>query len=288
MTPAQRAGQLLMLGLTPMMSSRALASQVSDEGIGGVIYVGGWRSGMTSAAEVSARLQGATGGHLLIAADQEGGAVQQLRGRGFSVMPSARAQGTTGRAAEGSNVQQWARELVSAGVNVDLAPVSDTVPASLGAANAPIGKYDRDFSRGDATTNAQYVATFVQAALAAGVAPTVKHFPGLGRVTGNTDATGSGITDYTTSTTDPYLAPFEAGIGAGAPLVMISSASYPRLDPNNQAMFSWRVITGLLRQRMRFAGVVISDDVGSAKAVAQVPVGERATRFVAAGGDIVL
>ena len=87
---------------------------------------------------------------------------------------------------------------------------------------------------------------------------------------------------------DPYLQPFAAGIKAGAPLVMVSSARYPRLDPEHQAMFSKAIVTDLLRQRMGFDGVVITDDVGAAAAVASVPVRERATRFIAAGGDIVL
>jgi beta-N-acetylhexosaminidase len=288
MTPAQRAGQLLMVGLKPTMSSRALAAQVRAEGIGAVIYLGGWYSGTASVATVSARLQAAAGGHLLIAADQEGGAVQQLRGPGFSSIPSARAQGTTGTATEQGNARLWSLQLLRAGVNVNLAPVADTVPTSLGAANQPIGRFDRDFSRGAAVTNSRYAAAFVKGTLAGGIAPTVKHFPGLGRVTGNTDTTSEGITDSTTSATDPYLAPFEAAIASGAPLVMVSSGFYPRLDPANQAVFSSAVVTGLLRQRLRFGGVVISDDVGLSESVARVPVGQRATRFVAAGGDIVL
>lgn len=288
MTPAQRAGQLLMVGLKPTMSSRALADQVRDEGIGGVIYLGGWYGGTASVATVSARLQAAGRGHLLLAADQEGGAVQQLRGPGFSSIPSARVQGTTGTATEQRNATLWSRELVRAGVNVNLAPVTDTVPTSLGGANQPIGRYDRDFSRGASMTNGRYAAAFVHGTLASGIAPTLKHFPGLGRVTGNTDTTSHGITDSTTSPTDPYLAAFEAGIAAGAPLMMVSSAMYPRLDPANQAVFSSAVVTGLLRQRLRFGGVVVSDDLGLAESVAQVPVGQRATRFVAAGGDIVL
>ena len=70
--------------------------------------------------------------------------------------------------------------------------------------------------------------------------------------------------------------------------MMVSSAFYPRLDRVDQAVFSAPVVTGLLRQRMGFGGVVVSDDLGSAASVARVPVGQRATRFVAAGGDIVL
>jgi beta-N-acetylhexosaminidase len=203
-------------------------------------------------------------------------------------MPSARAQATLGTTSEQAAVRTWSRQLARAGVTTNLAPVADTVPTSLGSANQPIGHYSRDFAPGSPSTNARYVAAFVRGSLAGGVVPTVKHFPGLGRVTGNTDTTTSGITDSTTRAGDPYLAPFEAGIAAGAPMVMVSSAWYPRLDPRNQATFSKAVVTGLLRGDLGFKGVVITDDVGDAKAVSAVPVGQRATRFIAAGGDIVL
>jgi beta-N-acetylhexosaminidase len=288
LTPAQRAGQLLMVGLQPTGSSRALAAQVKAQDLGGVIYLGGWSGGSASVATVSTRLQAAAGGALLIAADQEGGQVQQLRGPGFTRMPSARTQASGGAAAELENVETWSRELARAGVNVNLAPVADTVPTSLGAANQPIGRYRRDFSPGDPAVNARLTTAFVKGTLAAGIAPTVKHFPGLGRVRGNTDVTSQGTTDTVATTDDPYLAPFRAGIEAGTPLVMVSSARYPQLDPDNRAMFSKAIITDLLRTRLGFDGVVITDDVGAAKAVASVSVGARATRFIAAGGDIVL
>ena len=277
-----------MVGMQSSGSSRALAAQVKKQGLGSVIFLGGWNDGSASVATVSKRLQAAAGGDLLIAADQEGGQVQQLRGAGFTLFSSARTQAQSSPGAEERNVTAWSRELRKAGVNVNLAPVADTVPTALGAGNAPIGRFRRDFAPGSPRTNATYAAAFVRGSLAADVAPTVKHFPGLGRVTGNTDVTASGITDSTTAAGDPYLAPFEAGIRAGAPLVMISSARYPRIDPDNQAVFSKAVITDLLRGDMGFDGVVITDDVGAAKAVAAVSPGARATRFVAAGGDIVL
>ena len=295
LTPAQRVGQLLMVGLQPTGSSRALAAQVARDHLGGVIYLGGWE-GASTVRLASKRLQqatrnskAATGGvGLLVAADQEGGAVQQLEGAGFSPIPSARTQATLGAKNLQAEVRSWSLELAAVGVNVNLAPVADTVPTSLGAANDPIGRHRRDFVPGDPEANGRYAAAFVRGSLAADVAPTVKHFPGLGRVTGNTDLTASGTTDRTASVKDPYLAPFREGIEAGTPIVMVSSARYPGLDPENRAMFSPAIVTDLLRKRLGFDGVVITDDVGAAAAVASVPVAERATRFVAAGGDIVL
>ncbi|WP_324278110.1 glycoside hydrolase family 3 N-terminal domain-containing protein [Blastococcus brunescens] len=69
---------------------------------------------------------------------------------------------------------------------------------------------------------------------------------------------------------------------------MVSSATYPKIDPSAQAAFSPVVVTGLLRERLGFDGVVISDDLGNARAVLDLPPGERAVRFLAAGGTLVL
>jgi beta-N-acetylhexosaminidase len=139
-----------------------------------------------------------------------------------------------------------------------------------------------------ATTVSRSVVAAVRGLQDGGVSATLKHFPGLGRVTGNTDLTANGTTDSTTTANDAYLEPFRAGIQGGADLVMASSALYPKLDPANRAPFSRPILTGLLREQLGFDGVVISDDLGAARAVADVPPTERATRFVAAGGDVVL
>ena len=85
------------------------------------------------------------GVRMFIAANQEGGQVQQLTGPGFSVMPSALTQGTWPTATLRSAAAGWARELRAAGVNFDLAPVMDVVPAATAASNAPIGALDREF-----------------------------------------------------------------------------------------------------------------------------------------------
>ncbi|MGN6742673.1 MAG: glycoside hydrolase family 3 N-terminal domain-containing protein, partial [Amnibacterium sp.] len=116
---------------------------------------------------------------------------------------------------------------------------------------------------------------------------TVKHFPGLGCVSKNTD-TDADVVDTATTADSPRLQPFRAGIGAGARAVMISSAIYDRIDGAQPAMFSPSVIQGLLRGRLGFTGVVMSDDVGGAAAVEAWSPGQRATKFVAAGGDLLL
>jgi beta-N-acetylhexosaminidase len=119
-----------------------------------------------------------------------------------------------------------------------------------------------------------------------GVATTAKHFPGLGQVIGNTDYT-SGVVDTTTGPNSPYLKSFQAAIKAGVPFVMVALATYTRIDPHHLAVFSSRIIEGLLRQQLQFGGVVISDDLGAAAAVAGLSPASRGIDFLAAGGDLI-
>lgn len=282
-----------MVGLDTASSRTSLDALVAKRHLGGVILLGGWFDGAAGVRSTTSHLAGlaspaSTGGlGLLLAADQEGGAVQQLRGAGFTRMPSARSQNSLSTSALTAAATTWARQLEAAGINVNLAPVADTVPTSIGTANAPIGAFGRQFSS-DPDDNAEKVGAFIAGMRAGGVASTVKHFPGIGRIRGNTDVTANGITDTVTTANDPYLKPFAAGIRDGADLVMVGSAIYSRIDPGTNATFSAPIITDLLRGRLGYDGVVITDDVGAARALAAVPVGQRATRFVEAGGDIVL
>ena len=289
----ERAGQLLMVGLDNGAGRTSLDRLVARRHLGGVILLGGWGGGIDRVRATTRHLESlaseddTAGLGLLIAADQEGGAVQQLRGNGFSRMPSARVQNRLSAAGLTADAGRWARQLRTAGINVNLAPVADTVPTSIGPANAPIGQYDRQFSA-DPDRNGTMVSAFIAGMRAGRIASTVKHFPGIGRITGNTDVTARGITDRATTTTDPYLEPFRAGIEDGVELVMVGSAKYSRIDPGVNALFSSAIVTDLLRERLGYDGVVITDDVGAAEAVADVPTGERATRFIEAGGDITL
>ena len=90
-----------------------------------------------------------------------------------------------------------------------------------------------------------------------------------------------------TTPDDPYLRTFQAAIAAGVPLVMVALATYTRIDPHHLAVFSPVVMRTMLRGRLHFGGVIISDDLGAAQAVASVPPGTRAVQFIAAGGDLV-
>ncbi|MEU4216810.1 glycoside hydrolase family 3 N-terminal domain-containing protein [Actinoplanes sp. NPDC026623] len=281
----ERAGQLLMVG-TPVDRPRELSAAVRRHRLGGVFLAG--RSKRSAAALRSdiAALQRGAASPLLIALDQEGGSVQTLKGAGFPLIPSAQRLGAGPAATLRATVRDNAGRLARIGVTVNLAPVADTVPAGLGEGNPPIGAFHRQYGS-DPAAVADDIRTVVPASQGAGVLTILKHFPGLGRVRANTDTSTKAV-DRATTVTDPYLEPFEAGIAAGSAGVMISSASYPRLDPDDIAAFSAPIITGLLRDRLGYGGLVMSDDLGAAAATRAVPVGQRAVRFVCAGGDVVL
>ncbi|NUO89778.1 MAG: glycoside hydrolase family 3 protein [Dermatophilaceae bacterium] len=293
MDASERAGQLLMVGLDAGARRTSLDTLVTQRHLGGVILLGGWFNGADRVRATTRHLAGlasdrATAGlGLLLAADQEGGQVQQLRGAGFTRMPSARVQDQGSPGELTADATRWADQLRTAGINVNLAPVADTVPTSIGSANGPIGAHDRQFSS-DPDRVSRMVGAFIAGMRAGGVASTVKHFPGIGRITGNTDFTADGITDRTTTVDDAFLEPFRTGIQDGVELVMVGSAIYSRIDPGTNATFSKAIVTDLLRGRLSYDGVVITDDVGAAKALAAVPVAQRATRFIQAGGDITL
>jgi len=282
---AARVGQLLMVGVPAGGTSDAALRQLGRYRVGGVILTGRSHAGTSATAALTARVQAAVPGPaVLVATDQEGGAVQVLTGPGFSAIPSARSQGRWSPAELRARAGDWGGQLRAAGVRVNLAPVADTVPP--GVSNPPIGAFGRQYGS-DPATVATHAAAFAAGLADAGVVPTAKHFPGLGRVGANTDVS-SGVTDRVTTRTDPYLAPFRAVIRTGHPFVMMSSAVYSRIDPAQPAAFSPTVITGLLRDDLGFDGVVVSDDLGAARQVSAVPAGDRAVRFVAAGGDMVL
>jgi len=292
MSPAQRVGQLFMVGTPATEASRQTLRQIRRYHLGSVILTGRSHDGSSGTARVAAAMQARTGPstagvRLLVATDQEGGAVQVLQGAGFAQMPAALEQGTWSPGRLRKAAGRWARQLRRAGVNMNLAPVLDTVP-SPGAApgNAPIGAYGREYGFTPGSV-ARHGLAFARGMADHGVAPTVKHFPGLGRVHGNTDYS-SGVTDSTTRRDDPYLAPFRRAIRAGVPFVMMSTAYYRHLDPANPAAFSRFVIETMLRGDLGFRGVVVSDDLANAQQMARWSYGQRAVNFIAAGGDLVL
>src|SRR6266550_6795507 len=191
MTPAQRAGQLFTVGIAGSPASE-VARAVTAYHFGSLMFGTTTTASLTEIRQVTAADQALASTaatarvRFFIAADQEGGEVQRLRGPGFAAIPSAAAQGELAPGTLKREAAGWGRELKQAGVNLDLAPVMDVVPPGTAGRNQPIGALRRGFGSEPETVAAHGVA-FLRGLRQAGVAATTKHFPGLGRVTGNTD-----------------------------------------------------------------------------------------------------
>jgi beta-N-acetylhexosaminidase len=288
LTLAQRVGQLFLVGVDQDIAGPQLTAAEQSYHFGSFLLnssaVGTAQLATQTAAMQALARPGTDGIRFFIAANQEGGQVQQLTGPGFTTMPSELEQGTWSAGTLRSSATDWGTDLRAAGVNLDLAPVMDVVPQATAATNAPIGALDREFGF-NPVTNGQHGTAFIQGMAAAGVMSVAKHFPGLGRVTGNTDFT-SDVVDNVTTANDPYLNSFRAAIGAGVPMVMVALATYTRIDPTQLAVFSPTVMR-LLRSGLGFGGVIMSDDLGEAAAVQAVTPGNRAIRFLTAGGDLI-
>lgn len=289
MTPRARAGQLFLLGMAAD-GSAPVDSVLATSAPGGVFLTGRGRAGAAATARLLTQTQriatpAAARVGLITAVDQEGGQIQVLSGTGFDTMPSASVQGSWSADTLRHAAARWGAQLRSAGINVVLAPVTDVVSAALGTANAPIGRYHREYGT-DPTTVADHASAFVAGMTEAGVQSTVKHFPGLGRVRANTDLS-AGVTDDDTALNDPALVPFTVAARAGQAWTMVSTAIYTKIDPDTPAAFSPKVITAL-RDRTPSGRLVLSDDLGNAAQVSATAPGQRAVRFLAAGGDIAL
>jgi beta-N-acetylhexosaminidase len=289
MSEAQRVGQLFLVGIAgaPMAE---VAQAVRTYHFGSLLWQGTSAAGVTADRQASRAIQALASPaatarvRFFVAANQEGGQVQELAGPGFSPIPSALVQGELSAAELQRRAAAWGRELRSAGVNLDLAPVMDVAPSATASQNAPIGALQREFGHTPQVTGPHGVA-FIRGLQQAGVAATAKHFPGLGRVVGNTDFS-SGVVDTTTGPGSSYLQSFQSAIKAGVPFVMVSLATYTRIDPHHLAAFSSRVI-GLLRHQMKFGGVIVSDDLGAAAAVVGLSPATRGIDFLTAGGDLI-
>ncbi|HXN04665.1 MAG TPA: glycoside hydrolase family 3 N-terminal domain-containing protein [Candidatus Acidoferrum sp.] len=291
MTSDQLIGQLFELGLAGDRLGPTEINLIQADHIGSVWFVATTTAGVAGIAAVTSAVQGQVSSastanvRFFIAANQEGGVIQAMQGPGFSRIPSAVVQGQSTPAILQSQAATWGQELHSAGINFNFAPVMDVVPPGTDAQNQPIGALQREYGHDPATAGSHGVG-FLTGMHQSGIAVSLKHFPGLGRVAGNTDFTTA--TDTTTTASDPYLQSFKDGIAANADFVMVALARYTQIDPNHLAAFSSVVITQMLRNSLGFGGVIISDDLGATAAVANIPPATRAIDFLSAGGDMII
>ena len=289
----QRVGQLLMMGVDAAEAPASARRAITSLHLGGVFLSGRSQGGTAATRAVVDSLTGlvgpeSTGGApLLVSTDQEGGDVQVLRGPGFSTIPSALKQSEQAAADLETAAAGWGGELAQAGVTMNLAPVADLVDIADPDSNEPIGAWGRQYGN-NAETVVERAGAFARGMESAGVVATFKHFPGLGRVVGNTDTSAS-VTDAVTARSgDAAVEVFSRLIAGGARVVMVSSAVYTLIDAGSPAVFSSVVVTDMLRGDLGFTGVVITDDVSAAAQVRTWSPAERAVLAVQAGCDIVL
>jgi beta-N-acetylhexosaminidase len=212
----------------------------------------------------------------LICVDQEGGPIRIVPW----AAPERAAPAQQAWGAVREDALAAGRDLRAAGISVTLAPVAD-VPTVEGSAMA-----DRAFTT-DPDAAAAAVAESIAGWHEAGVATTVKHFPGLGGATVNTDD-GPSTIERTREQLNDDLEPFAAAIDMDTEFVMVGHAGYPALDDEHIASQSPAVVEGLLRDQLGFEGVAMTDSLEAGAVQATGDVEEAALASVRAGIDVIL
>lgn len=250
---------------------------------GGLIYFSGnlqSRGQIRSLSQHAQRLSRRFGQPLLTMTDQEGGIVTRIPG----------TQNMPGGAEFGGDAA-WARRtargtgqlLHRLGVNVALAPVADVDTAGSGGV---IGY--RSFSA-DPDVAARLVRAQVCGYHAGGVAPAVKHFPGHGSTTTDSHASTAVVNENASTWRRLDRPPFAAAVRSKVDVVMLGHLAFPAVDPTGRpATISGPLTRGLLRQRLGFDGVVISDALNMGGITAWGSVRQVAVRAIGAGVDLLL
>ena len=275
-------GQLFILGFEGSALSEALEGFVRDLAPGGVILFGRNLGSPEEIAVLTHALQASSATPLFIAIDQEGGKVARLQAP-FTRWPSAEAVGATGSTELTSAIAaSIARELVTVGINMNMAPVLDvlTNPANPVMAGRTYGS--------DPLMVARHGIAFFRGLAEQGVIAVGKHFPGHGDTTVDSHLALPLVPHDLDRLSAVELAPFAAAISAGIPALMTAHLLIPALDQDRPATLSRRILTDLLRAQMNFSGLVISDDLLMQGIADSTTPGEAAVRFLEAGGDLML
>jgi beta-N-acetylhexosaminidase len=274
-------GELLMVGIPGPRLDRATRRTLAELRPAGVILFRRNVEDPRQLRRLAADLHALRAG-TLVAIDHEGGRVNRLPPP-FTAFPPARAIGrldserlafATGRAV--------AEELAGVGIDVDFAPVLDVL---TNPRNRVIG--DRAFASTPEAV-ARLGLAFARGLLAAGVIPCGKHFPGHGATHGDSHVVLPRVGRTRQELWRVDLVPFRRAAAAGLPCIMTAHVLYPHLDPRAPASLSAPIVTGLLRRRLRYRGVIVSDDLEMGAVADRLPPEEAAVRAVAAGNDLLL
>ena len=272
----RQVGQLLVMSFDGTQAPEYIHRRLRRGEGAGVILFGKNTPDAGALRALTARLQRSARGGALVATDQEGGTI-----RSVAFAPPEASQGATPTPeAARESAAAGARALRGLGVNVNLAPVADVaVPGSVLSGRA---------YPGGAGAVSRLVEASVRAHARERVAATVKHFPGLGRASENTDDAPVTIGAARAELERSDLPPFRAASRAGVPLVMTSHALYPAYDRDRIASQSRELVTRVLRDRLAFEGAVVTDSIEAEAVTARSNIAVAAERAVAAGTDLVL
>src|SRR4051812_36558932 len=281
-TLAELVGQKLVVSMGGRTPSASLLGRARRGEIGGVI-VHRWNFSSSARLRAIARAlqQAAAAGRrppLLIAVDQEGSSVKTI-----PWLPPARAPWHVRSSADArADGRATGLALLGVGVNSDLAPVAD-VPASQASA---VYRQGRTWSF-DARTTARLATAFALGLGDGHALATMKHSPGLGLATADTDRAVVRIT-APRSRLEPGLDPYRSAIAAHVPLIMLSNAVYDAYDRTNAAGWSRAIATGLLRDGLGFGGVTITDSLDGAAHTRRIASNVLALAATKAGTDLLL
>lgn len=276
---------MLVIGVAGTELSAREREWLQHDACAGVILFARNVASKAQVAELSQAIREAAPRPQLVCVDQEGGRVQRFRDGYTAFPPLEKFDALYGRDRDAAlrlaEEHAWlmASEVRATGVDLSFAPVVD-----LGRGNRAIG--DRAFSA-DPLVVADFTRAYVRGMHSAGMAATLKHFPGHGSVLEDTHF-DTAVDDRPLEQIRALdLVPFVAGIEAKADAVMMAHVVYPQVDPE-PAGYSKRWIQDILRDEMGFRGVVFSDDIGMAAAFSAGGVKARIDAHLDAGCDVVL
>lgn len=283
-------GQMVLVGFVGDSPDddgyKRVVKQAEAGEITGVIYLGRNISSLDAVQQLNKGLQKDAATPLLIAVDQEGGRIQRLTSDvGFREVPSeATVAKTLSPDEAGAVYRKLASDLANLGFNLNLAPVVDL---NVNPANPIIGKLGRSFSA-DPEEVELYAKAFVDAHRSKGVLTALKHFPGHGS---STKDSHKGMADVTKTWSDKELLPYKDLIESGdVDMVMAAHVINAKLSFSSDipSSLSRATLTDLLRDKMHFKGVIISDDMQMQAIIDNVSFEDSVIRAVMAGNDILI
>jgi beta-N-acetylhexosaminidase len=279
----RQLGQLVMLGFDGYQIPPEVRSLARDFDLGGIVLFKRNVESPEQVAELafeSARLCETV--PAWVAVDQEGGRVARMR-RPFTEWPPMAALGRCGDGVLAARVgRALARELAAVGVTFDFAPVLDVLTRT---GNPAIG--DRAIGA-DAELVARLGTVLIEAIQGEGLAACAKHFPGHG------DASVDSHHDLPVLDLPPERfeavdwVPFRAAIASSVASVMVAHLLVPAFDEQEPASLSRPVVTGLLRERLGFDNLILTDDLSMKGCSARYALPAATVRAIAAGHDSAL